>query len=237
MTRIKAFRTSFLQIASRALLVVMTVGCARGTVNEPVAPQGVALVALGASDVVGVGAARPEYEGWAPVLASFMPEGTRFLKVGVSGWQAHQVLDLGLPDVLQAQPDTVVLWIGVNDFLAEKPLSRFQRELEDILVELARSEARLVVINLPDLDRLPAFRSERARIRQQLPAWQRAVAELGRRHGARVIDLAALSAEIDAHPEYLSADGFHPSSIGYRRLAEIIFVTLGTPQEPRRLTR
>ncbi len=237
MTRIKAFRTSFLRTAARGLLVVMTVGCARGTLNEPAAPQSVALVALGASDVVGVGATHPEDEGWAPVLASFMPEGTRFFKVGVSGWQAHQVLDLGLPDVLKAKPDTVVLWIGVNDFLAEKPLPRFQRELEAILVELAQSEARLVVINLPDLDRLPAFRAERVRIRQQLPAWQRAVAVLGQRHGARVIDLAAYSAEIDAHPEYLSADGFHPSAIGYRRLAEIIFVTLGTTQDPRRLTR
>jgi lysophospholipase L1-like esterase len=27
---------------------------------------------------------------------------------------------------------------------------------------------------------------------------------------------------LGAHPEYLSADGYHPSALGYKRLAEVI---------------
>jgi lysophospholipase L1-like esterase len=211
--------------ATCLLITLMTAACG-GVALDPGHVPAPSLVAVGASDVVGIGANRPDHEGWAPVLASLMPEGTRFRKVGVSGWQAHQVRDFGLPDVLHAQPDTVVLWVGVNDFLAGKPLPRFEQELAAILGELAATEARVVVLNLPDLDGLPAFRSQTSRIRRELPNWQRTVAEQCRRHGAQVIDLAAVSGEVAAHPEYLSSDGFHPSTVGYRRLAEIIFAAL-----------
>ena len=60
------------------------------------------------------------------------------------------------------------------------------------------------------------------------PKGQRAVEEECRRQGALVIDLVGVSPEVDAHAEYLSADGVLPSAHGYRRLAEIIFVTLAS---------
>jgi len=33
-------------------------------------------------------------------------------------------------------------------------------------------------------------------------------------------------AELGAHPEYISGDGFHPSSAGYRRIADLVLDTL-----------
>lgn len=222
----EALRFTFLRGASRLVMALTTAGCAGAALVAPAPAHAEVLAALGASDVVGVGAAHPDVEGWVPVLASLLPQGTRVIKVGGSGWQAQQVRDLGLPEVLRAHPDTVVLWVGVNDFLAEKSLPRFRREFSAILARLEATKARVVVLNLPDLDRLPAMRPEASRVRQALPQWQRAVEEEGRRHGALVIDLTGFSAEIDSHPDYLSPDGFHLSAHGYRRLAEIIFVTL-----------
>ena len=223
------FPKSLIRGASRLAMTLLTAGCAVGTAFDPQSAQADTLAALGASDVVGIGARHPDREGWVPILATLMSPGTRVIKVGVSGWQAHQVLDRGLPEVLRARPDTVVLWVGVNDFLAQKPLSRFRAELAAILDELDPTRTRVVVLNLPDLDRLPAFQAEGPRMRRELLEWQQAVKEECGRQGALVIDLAAFSAEVDAHPEYLSADGFHPSAHGYRRLAEIIFVILASP--------
>lgn len=222
----EAWRFPILRGASRLVLALFSAGCALGATISPA--RAATLVALGASDVVGVGAAHPDVEGWPPVLATMLPPGTRVLKVGVSGWQAQQMRDRGVPMVLKAHPDTVVLWVGVNDFLLRTPLPRFRAELAEILIRLQPTHARLVLLNLPDLDRLPAMHGAAVQVRRVLPEWQRTVKEEGRRHGAQVIDLRGFSAEIAVHPEYLSSDGFHPSAQGYRRLAEIIFATLSS---------
>jgi lysophospholipase L1-like esterase len=41
-----------------------------------------------------------------------------------------------------------------------------------------------------------------------------------------LVDLYSGWAELAAHPDYISADGFHPSSAGYRRLADLVLDTL-----------
>lgn len=51
-------------------------------------------------------------------------------------------------------------------------------------------------------------------MRPELSEWPCAVKEECRRQKALVIELAASSAEVDAHPEVLSADGFHPRAHG-----------------------
>ena len=54
-----------------------------------------------------------------------------------------------------------------------------------------------------------------------------------RRHQATVVDLRATWQEVREHPEYISSDGFHPSTIGYRRLADVFYASaaplLGLP--------
>ena len=40
-------------------------------------------------------------------------------------------------------------------------------------------------------------------------------------HGATLVDLYARWQEVALHPEFLSADGFHPSSEGYQALADV----------------
>jgi lysophospholipase L1-like esterase len=193
---------------------------------EPVAavtpsPAPINLVAIGASDLVGVGAAHPEKEGWAPVLATLLPGVTHLTKLGVSGATAGRLKDQ-VPAAVAAKPDAVVLWTGVNDFNAQVPLTQFQSNLDGILTPLAGTGAKLYVVNLPDIDRLPAFKVMASGIRAVLPAWQQAVRTTGARHGAKVVELAPYSNELSTHPDYISGDGFHPSAIGYRRIAEIV---------------
>lgn len=182
----------------------------------------VKIIALGASDVVGVGARHPEKEGWAPVMASLLPGPKRLMRLGLSGATAGQIRAQLLPKAIAARPDVAVVWVGVNDCARMIPLPQFQADLEAIVSGLAGTGATVFVVNLPDLDRLPALRAYASWIRMALPSWQGAVRHVAARHSATVVELTHYTTEIDQRPEYICNDGFHPSQHGYRRLAELI---------------
>jgi lysophospholipase L1-like esterase len=60
-----------------------------------------------------------------------------------------------------------------------------------------------------------------------VPIWQSAIRDTAAAHGASVVELSRYADEIAAHPEYISADGFHPSTAGYARLAAIVAEAIG----------
>jgi lysophospholipase L1-like esterase len=75
----------------------------------------------------------------------------------------------------------------------------------------------ILVSNLPDLALAPAvpemFRAEATR---RLQEFNRAIAAAAARHNVPTFDVFAMSrAVIPTHPEFFSADGFHPSDAGY----------------------
>lgn len=205
-------------VAAAAIALTTIAGC--GSAPAAFAPQ--TLVTLGASDVVGVGADQPAEQGWAPVLASLVPGTPRLVKVAESGWQTHQMRATGLPRVIAADPDVIVVWAGPNDFVGGRSLSSFQSDLSAILSGIKTTGARVYLLSLPQFDRLPLFAANATQIRQTLPAWQAAIEAQARAHGATVIPLGPYTAEVVARPELLSSDGFHPSAQGYRRIAEIV---------------
>lgn len=196
----------------------------------PVA-DGLRYVAFGASDVVGLGASDPAKEGWAPVSADLLGErlGRRIdlTKVGVLARTAAQMREFDLEKVVEAKPEVVVLWTGANDLRSGVALPDFREDYGAILDAIAATKARLYVLNVPDLDRLPFFAEYKDEYKAVMPDWQRAIREDGQARGATVIDLAAFSGELEANPDYLWVDGFHPSAKGYRRLAEIVVAAIG----------
>jgi lysophospholipase L1-like esterase len=190
-------------------------------------------VALGASDAVGTGAARPAQEGWAPLVHAGLPAGARFVNLGVGGATLGDVLRGQLPVALDADPRWVTIWPGPNDLRNGVPLATFAAQLDTLLGRLrgADGEATIVVVNLPDLRSVPAYAGGLdERRREQLDArvrdWNAAIAAAAARHGAVVVDLYDKWSELAGHPEWISADGFHPSSAGYRRLAELVLAEL-----------
>ena len=48
------------------------------------------------------------------------------------------------------------------------------------------------------------------------------------RHGDTLVDLYSHWQEVAQHPEYVSNDGFHPSSEGYQALADVFSEALQT---------
>lgn len=187
-------------------------------------------VALGASDAVGVGATRPQREGWVPLVFAELPEGAQLVNLGVSGATLGQVLDGQLPPALDAGPRWVTIWPGPNDLRAGVDLDLFTAQLDTLLerltsMERGRQRPTIAVLNLPDLRAVPVFaRGDRVALDTRVREWNAAITASVARAGEGVIliDLYASWDELAAHPEYVSADGFHPSNAGYRRIADIV---------------
>src|SRR5438874_1714939 len=81
---------------------------------------------------------------------------------------------------------------------------------------------RVLVGNVPDLGGLAAYRGIDAKpLRAEVDRWNTVIADTTARHGDTLVDLYSSWQEVARHPEYLSADGFHPSSEGYQALADV----------------
>jgi acyl-CoA thioesterase-1 len=190
---------------------------------SPVASRGLNYVAIGASDTVGVGAADPATQGWVPRFARRLGPQTRVQNLGVSGTVIHAALDEQLPVAVRAQPDVVTVWLAVNDLNAGVQVQQYHSDLEIMLSTLAReTHAAVLVANVPDLTLVPKYRDQDTReLHDAIESWNTAIDNAARRNRAHVVDLFAEYAELAANPGYLSDDGFHPSSAGYARIADL----------------
>jgi acyl-CoA thioesterase-1 len=212
---------------STLLLISGTSGCEMQQDAATSAPP--VYVALGASDAVGVGAQNMARDAWPTVVHAGLPAGTQLLNLGISGATLGDVLRSEVLPALDARPRWVSLWPGVNDLRMNVPLATFTAQLDQILGHFSQAEARptLVVLNIPDMRPLPALAAiNPALLDRTVRQWNVAIAEVAARHGAILVDLYGYGQELASHGEYISADGFHPSTAGYRRIAELVLATL-----------
>lgn len=199
-------------------LPVVLAGCAKMSRQAPP----LTYVAIGASDAVGVGTLHPETEGWVPQFGASLGPDTRVVNLGVSGSTASQALAEQLSPALDAQPDVVTVWLAVNDLNARVPLPEYSASLDRLLAAFEGTGARVLVGNVPDLTPVAAYSgTDPVLLAQEIDRWNAAIAAIAARHGAEVVDLHAHWREVAAHPEYVGADGFHPSREGYARLAQL----------------
>ena len=220
----------FLAIATALTLLL---GCQTTNSTAEAEPPG-AYVAMGASDTVGVGAKNPATENWAARVHAGLPEGTQFVNLGISGATLRDVLQQELPPALDARPRLVTLWAGVNDLRAQVPLPTYLQQLDTVLSQLKQVKSSadgaaptIIVLNLPDLRRLPVFQvADQRAVDQAVRQWNAAIADVVQRHGAVLVDLYAHGPDLSAHPEYISVDGFHPSTAGYQALADLVLTTI-----------
>jgi acyl-CoA thioesterase-1 len=222
---------SILGVACAGLVAVASLAIAGGALR-PTSGQAPArpltYVAIGASDSVGIGADAPEVEGWVPLLHRHLPPDSRLVNLGISGSLLRQALDQQLPVAVASDPDLVTVWLAVNDLNARVPLQRYRQELDTLLGTLRRdTRAAILIGNIPDVSRVPIYQQlERDAVRREVENWNRVIAEIAAKHGAVLVDLDAQWRGLGEHPEYVSRDGFHPSTAGYRRLADVFFDAL-----------
>jgi acyl-CoA thioesterase I len=184
----------------------------------------VTYVALGASDAVGVGSNQPGSQGYVPLVAKHLPKGSHAINLGISGIHLHEALTEELPLALNLAPNLVTIWLVSNDFIAGVAYAGYMHDLDILLEQLrAGTHARLVLANLPDFTRLPAFANltptQKSTMVTNIKRWNAQIATIAAHYHVALVDLFSQDSELISHPEYISADGFHPSPLGYVQLA------------------
>jgi acyl-CoA thioesterase I len=198
--------------------------------------------AIGASETYGIGAEDRASQAWPQVFTKdALPASAVLYNFGIPGATTARALQDEVPAALAVHPTVVTVWLNVNDLISGVAASDYEAQLRHVLHVLRRGgQARVLVANTPDLGRLPAYRgclpdppsgAPRCLIPADLLPTPEAVAtavagynavisEAAEQEGATLVDLHLDDSQIIQHPEWISADGFHPSSRGYAVIAE-----------------
>ena len=201
--------------------------------NEKAEDNGKSLVvylALGDSTGAGVGARQGGgYPARLLKRIARVRSVARLINVCVSGATTEDVLRSQIGRVEIEKPTLVTLGIGINDLGRNRPADDFARNFEAIARRLKdETDAPVVVTNIPDVTfapAVPAFMRDDAR--QRIVVFNARIAEIIARYNLMPVDIYTNSHEvIPAHPEFFSADGFHPSDAGYEYWAHAMWPTV-----------
>jgi acyl-CoA thioesterase I len=207
-----------------------TVASSSGTVPVQQAPHArLTYVAIGASDSFGIGADDPKTQNWPTDLAAKLGSSVQLINLGVPGITAHQTISIELPVALDAHPNLVTIWLAVNDIIDNVPVTSYSHDLDQILTRLQAENpsVRIIVGNVPNLTLLPYFASyDAVSLMQIVQAYNTAIDGIVARHHAIQVNLYQEWKNLSQHPEYLSGDGLHPSTLGYSQLAQLFYQAL-----------
>ena len=108
-------------------------------------------------------------------------------------------------------------------------METFARNYEEIVTRVtSKTHATLVVTNLPDISfapAVPAFLRDESHRRIML--FNERVQAIAARYHLAIADAYTPTHELLAtHPEFFSADGFHPSDAGYEFWAKTMWETV-----------
>jgi acyl-CoA thioesterase-1 len=191
--------------------------------------------ALGDSTGVGVGA---EQGGGYPERLARRLEASgvavKLQNLSVSGATAADLRRTQLPRVLAERPALVTIGIGINDAIAGRPQADFARVLEVVADSVVRTQAAVVISELPDLSSAPALLAQRASLARRVAAYNAVIRRVADRHGIAVADLETTSRRaFQASTGLFSRDGFHPSARGYDLWADAMWPVVERAVAPR----
>ena len=180
--------------------------------------------ALGASDAVGVGALPPT-RGYVYRIRDGLEQQGRpveLLNLGIPGAEVGSI-ERALRTSLDAgnRPELVTLWTGPNDIVGGADPDEFEAKLRSLLQRLRnKTKAFVVLANVPDMTRLPAFveNPKRTVTTARITFFNAAIERQALAINAPVVHLY----EQPFMERYVSdIDGFHPSNAGHAAIADL----------------
>jgi len=192
-------------------------------------------LALGTSDVVGVGAT-PLTEGYVYLINQDLQQripGTFMVTLALPGARIEALNEqVRLAKHFRGEADLATVWVGVNDLVHGDAPSKFQSDLRMLLRTIQSSISTIVVIaNVPDLTQMPEFGAapNPAVTLSRVQAFNHAIEVEAPYVNASIVDIFA-----ESSPEDFAFDenGFHPTKSGHRRIAaafrKVILERLGS---------
>lgn len=229
------FRPVFWRVCGLGLVLLLFVACNRDA--SPATSKGtgemksgpIVYVALGDSTGSGVGARNGGYVARLFTRLLEHRAGSELANLCVSGATTEDILRRQLQSGVEKSPDLVTVGIGINDIGHGFTLEQFAKNYEEILSTLKqKTRATIVVTNIPDVSSAPRIPGPiRSEYQRQIERFNERLMEIAQRHEITVFDIFTITRrELPSHPEYFSADGFHPSDEGYELWAEQMWPTL-----------
>lgn len=231
--------------AGLVLAALTLSACATTATGSPPAvstPPPVVYAAIGASETYGIGAGDRYRQAWPQVFYNdVLPPSAVFYNFGIPGATTAQALHDEVPAAVAVHPMVVTVWLNVNDLINGVAVGDYGAQLRQVLHSLRRGgQTRVLVANTPDLAQLPAYRAclpnapaggpaclipqallpTPQAVAAAVAAYNSAISEAAKQEGATVVDLHLNDSQVPAHPEWISADGFHPSTQGYAVIAK-----------------
>lgn len=182
-------------------------------------------VAIGDSTVEGMGATTPERNFASLINASLKQsiKNTQYHNLGEAGARVEDVIKRQLDKTLELNPNLIVLSIGANDLIQRRNIKKFESEYKELLHKLAKTNALLVINNIPDITLAPAIpRVTIPYFLVQQRRFNNIIKNISKELGSVLVDLNTQSKLFKGYKELVSSDGFHPSDAGYALWANTI---------------
>lgn len=192
-------------------------------------------LALGDSYTIGESVAGNER--WPVQLAKALNERGQKIDppkiIATTGWRCDQLKRAILDAKLSADWGMVSLLIGVNNQYQGRTVESYAPEFEELLtmaVTLAGGKKENVfVVSIPDYGFTPFGKPKQEAITQAIDAYNAVNKGITAKMGIKYVDITDLTREGLAKPEYVAADGLHPSGAMYSLWVERILLAL-TPR-------
>ena len=191
-------------------------------------------LALGASDAFGIGAS-PITRGYVyRIKDGFEDRGRRvsLLNLGIPTADIPAIKKTAQKALKRdVEYDLVTIWTGANDLIGGGKVNEFEEDLAGILGRLrSRSNAFVVIMNLPELTTIKKFREDPDRdvTKERVAAYNAAITRQ-----AKIFKVAIVDFYKAAPGDMLVSekDGFHPNNEGHQKIAnlylQIIFPHFG----------
>ncbi|MFA5880523.1 MAG: SGNH/GDSL hydrolase family protein [Candidatus Margulisiibacteriota bacterium] len=185
-------------------------------------------VSLGDSLTAGAGAFSYE-ETYPYILATKMTNAGANISLknfSVSGYKTQDLIDELLDPAINAKPDVVTLLIGVNDIHNHIGRTQFKKNYQYILEKLTKeTQAKIYLINIPYIGSNTAivppldyyFETETNQ-------YNEIIKELATQYNLKYIDLnSSTKGLFKTDGPHYAVDSFHPSALGYKLWANIIY--------------
>lgn len=209
------------------LAPLLGVGCAARpseTADKPASP----LVYAAVGDSTGVGLGARDGGGYVERLFAQIKRkrsASTLLNLSAGGATTTDAINKQLPRLDGTRATLVTVCIGANDLLRGDEVKQFAENYETLVVRLKQPGRVIVVANLPDVASAPALKETgEESLRLRLVQFNKAIEDIAGRHKLPLVDLYQSSdGTTKARPEFFSADGLHPSDVGYAHWAEAMW--------------
>lgn len=179
---------------------------------------------LALGDSYTIGESVTEDNRWPNQLVKSLEKESIFIYppqiIARTGWTTSD-LKMGIDNTALDFPyDWVSLLIGVNNQYQGKSIEGFKAEFEQLLSQAilfaGSKKNRVFVVSIPDWGKMPFAKDRnREQIALEIDNFNQVIYEVCAREEIQFIDITPLSRTVGSKPEFIAADGLHPSGNQY----------------------